>query len=189
MSYFENLLIGHCAPTLLGLKQSSLFSCPKDMEKEIFQEIQNYNSHLNSKDIFFKILYSYKTKFFVIAYKKKPMLTSLKSHKVHCVLKSIGYPPINNENDIDKALNFLWCRFSISDRFPHEIGFFLGYPENDVLEFIKHNGKNYKFCGYWKVYSNEEKAIKVFKRYKKCKEILLNKINSGTCVLEILGVA
>jgi len=189
MSFFENLLIGHCSPTLLGLKQASLFSCSMDKGKEIFREMNNYNSLLNSKDIFFKVLYSYKTKFFVIAYKKKPMLTSLKSHNVHCVLSSIGYPPVNSESDIDKALDFLGNRFSSLDAFPHEIGFFLGYPESDVLEFIKQKGQNFKFCGYWKVYSNEENAIKIFKRYKKCKEVLSNKINSGICVLEILGVA
>lgn len=36
--------------------------------------------------------------------------------------------------------------------FPHEVGFFLGYPAEDVVGFIRNKGQNFKFCGRWKVY-------------------------------------
>ena len=32
--------------------------------------------------------------------------------------------------------------------FPHEIGLLLGYPVEDVLGFIRHQGKNYLYTGY-----------------------------------------
>ena len=39
-----------------------------------------------------------------------------------------------------------------SMRFPHEIGFFLGYPYADVEAFITHEGRDYLIFGAWKVY-------------------------------------
>ena len=35
--------------------------------------------------------------------------------------------------------------------FPHELGLLLGYPVEDVLGFIRNEGRNYLYCGYWKV--------------------------------------
>ena len=32
--------------------------------------------------------------------------------------------------------------------FPHEIGLLLGYPVEDVLGFIRYQGKNYLYTGY-----------------------------------------
>ena len=56
MNSFENMLILYCAPTLLGIKQSNLFSCPIEDSESIKNEMNMYNSLLNSKDIYFKIL-------------------------------------------------------------------------------------------------------------------------------------
>ena len=51
---FEKLLILHCSPTLLGLKQASLFSCPAVKEEEFTPLLGRYNILLNPKDIYFK---------------------------------------------------------------------------------------------------------------------------------------
>lgn len=42
--------------------------------------------------------------------------------------------------------------------FPHEVGLFLGYPPEDVEGFIENKARSCKITGYWKVYSDEEKA-------------------------------
>lgn len=55
--------------------------------------------------------------------------------------------------------------YILGKEFPHEIGLFLGYPVWDVEGFIKHNGENYKLCGYWKVYDDLPGAIKKFREY------------------------
>lgn len=185
MSTFESLLIAHCAPTLLGIKQANLFSCPIENQQEFLSELDKYNVLLNSKDIYFKVLYTCKSRLFIITYRKQPMLASLKSKKIEHFLKSIGYPVSSLEN----SLNFLGTRITGCDEFPHEIGFFLGYPTDDVLEFIKHKGLDFKFCGYWKVYSDEDKAKKLFSQYRKCNAFLLKKAEAGIPLSKLLGVA
>lgn len=185
MSTFENLLITHCAPTLLGLKQANLFSCPIENQQELTSELDKYNILLNPKDIYFKVLYTCKSRIFIITYRKQPMLKSLKTRKVEHFLKSIGYPLSSLEN----SLNFLGSRITGCDEFPHEIGFFLGYPTDDVFEFIKHKGSNFKFCGFWKVYGDEDEARKLFNQYKKCRAFLARKAETGVSLTALLGVA
>lgn len=185
MGSFENLLIAHCAPTLLGIKQANLFSCPIENKQEFLYELDKYNLLLNPKDIYFKVLYTCKSRLFIITYRKQPMLTYLKTGKVEHFLKSIGYPLSSLEN----ALNFLGSRITGCDEFPHEIGFFLGYPTDDVFEFIKHKGLNFKFCGYWKVYSNEDEAKRLFSQYRKCIAYLAEKAQTGIPLAALLGVA
>lgn len=52
--------------------------------------------------------------------------------------------------------------------FQHEIGYFLGYPYDDVHEFIVQRGENYKIFGAWKVYANVEQALATFDAYRAC---------------------
>ena len=52
----------------------------------------------------------------------------------------------------------------------HEIGVFLGYPLTDIRGFICNEGRNCLCCGCWKVYSEPERAMKLFARYRKCTE-------------------
>ena len=60
------------------------------------------------------------------------------------------------------------CGNSCTCEFPHEMGYFLGYPYTDVREFINQRGQNYKALGAWKVYSNVPEALATFARYKAC---------------------
>lgn len=55
--------------------------------------------------------------------------------------------------------------------FPHEIGFFLGYPYEDVIGFIENRGQNYLEVGPWKVYANQNQARRTFARYRRCTRI------------------
>ena len=64
--------------------------------------------------------------------------------------------------------------------FPHEIGLFLGYPIDDVISFIENKGKNFKCCGCWKVYHDEDNAKKTFEKYKKCTNIYCKKYLQGS---------
>ncbi len=72
-------------------------------------------------------------------------------------------------------------RFSECD-FPHEIGFFLGYPAKDVIGFINHKGENYLARGMWKVYDNVEHAEKKFRSYEKCTKVYLSCFEGGRSI-------
>ena len=63
--------------------------------------------------------------------------------------------------------------------FPHEIGFFLGYPYEDVIGFIQNRGQNYLEVGPWKVYANQSQARWTFARYRRCARIYARAYRSG----------
>jgi hypothetical protein len=68
--------------------------------------------------------------------------------------------------------------------FPHEIGFFLGYPPPDVLGFIHHRGARCKLCGPWKVYGDVERAAALFEEYAGCRRRLLEHLQGGGSVFD-----
>ncbi|WP_138378506.1 DUF3793 family protein [Collinsella bouchesdurhonensis] len=63
--------------------------------------------------------------------------------------------------------------------FPHEIGFFLGYPYEDVIGFIENRGQNYLEVGPWKVYANQNQARRTFARYRRCARIYARAYRCG----------
>ena len=63
--------------------------------------------------------------------------------------------------------------------FPHEMGIFLGYPLEDVKGFIEHEGKDYLYQGYWKVYGDVEKCEKMFSVYNRVKAQVVEEIEKG----------
>ena len=48
----------------------------------------------------------------------------------------------------------------------------LGYPYEDVHQFIVQHGENYKVFGAWKVYTNVEQALTTFDSYRACTQYL-----------------
>lgn len=186
MTTFENQLICHTSPTLLGIKQANLFSFPIEDLKQYQMEIKKYNESMNKIDIYIDYLYCCSKRVFVIVYRKKKLLAYLNQLEVKKFLIDMGYP---SNITINAMISHLRKRTANYSEFPHEIGFFLGYPPQDVFEYIKHKGENFKFYGYWKVYSNEEKARHTFQNYEKCKKILLKKVTTGTPILKLLGVS
>ena len=78
------------------------------------------------------------------------------------------------------------CPKNCTCAFPHEMGFFLGYPYEDVLGFIKHEGRDCLAVGPWKVYAHIDQALKTFKRYRRCTEAFTTRYQNG-CRLEQLA--
>ena len=64
----------------------------------------------------------------------------------------------------------------------------LGYPAEDVQGFIENETKECKCVGCWKVYGDEEKAKKIFDKYRKCSQVYLDRFERGY-TLEKLTVA
>ena len=49
----------------------------------------------------------------------------------------------------------------------------------DVTGFIREKGRNCKCCGMWKVYGDEEKALALFSRFRKCTQIYREYFQKG----------
>ena len=71
------------------------------------------------------------------------------------------------------------CDTGCMCEFPHEIGYFLGYPYEDVRQFIVQHGENYKVFGPWKVYTNVGQALATFESYRACTQHLTHVYQQG----------
>lgn len=114
----------------------------------------------------------------IYVFRKMGLEKDLRDEQANRYLKKLGY----NTDSTDEVLNFLKKRICTQDDFPHEIGFFLGYPPEDVVGFIENNGKNFKFCGCWKVYSDVNEAEKRFHMYRKCRDVYKKIYSCGKSV-------
>jgi len=99
----------------------------------------------------------------------------LRQDKTMYLLQQYGY---SGSMTLDESLLHLQKRFSATGC-PHEIGAFLGIPVEDVLGFIANKGKNFKSCGYWKVYHDPCQAQRIFSRFEEAKNRYLNFLQYG----------
>jgi hypothetical protein len=85
---------------------------------------------------------------------------TLQTPQAQQLLDQCGYPV---GPAAEPMLIHLAWRFS-QTACPHEVGVFLGYPPEDVLSFIVHEGKHCLCCRYWKVYHDVAQAQELFHR-------------------------
>ena len=163
----ENYLILHCAPTLAGIKTANLFSYTFTSQSELMNSLLLVNEKLNSKGVYAEILRIRNSNALSLVYRKSLLNSDFSRKGVKDFLRLCGY----DGNLIDNFIQRLKVRFDCSRGFPHEIGLFLGYPLQDVIGFIENEGKNSKCAGCWKVYTNEYEAVRIFAKYRKCKNV------------------
>ena len=73
--------------------------------------------------------------------------------------------------------------------FPHEIGFVLGYPIEDVDGFMSDGGQGARACGRWKVYGDVDEALRRFKELER-EELKIKRLYSeGTPLRGLLRMA
>lgn len=170
---FERTLAFHCAPALFGIKASNLINvCLKDFPN-LDNEIADLNKDFNPR-IFFKILNKTDKKALILVYQEYKLSRALFNMKAYLYLQGFNYP---KERDLDSYLNHLSSKMK-NEEFPHEIGVFLGYDLDDIREYQNGN-KNCLYVGYWKVFSDKERKMKIFDQYTKCKNIVSSLLNKG----------
>ena len=96
-------------------------------------------------------------------------------------LLQLGYC---DKEDLDEYLIILKRRYK-EFNCPHELGVFLGFPLNDVKDFMGCKEKKCLSCGYWLVYNDLQEAKKVFSKYDKVKEHTVNYILNGDSSNEV----
>ena len=178
MSSFEKALVYHCSPTLCGLKPANLLSLSKDEYPHLPQLAAAYARLLEDKGIRLTILCSCGCRWLLLVYHQSMLAAQLKQPAVVRLLAQAGYP-VEAPFSLEQLLRCLSRRLRQSEGFPHEIGVFLGYPLEDVIGFCRHKGEGCKLCGYWKVYGDEEKALALFSRFRKCTQIYREYFQKG----------
>lgn len=187
MSDFEMQMLYHGAPTLYGIKQANLFSLPLPCLYNLKNEVAAYQKQLEKKGISLHYLYCCGKRVFFLVYRKEKLLEYFGNPSIKTFLIKTGYPlTVNQESSLEDTLAFLRRRIQKCNEFPHEIGFFLGYPPEDVFAFIEEKGQNYKICGYWKVYGDEKAAVATFQQYTNCRKKLLRQASKGVPILSLL---
>lgn len=177
----EQWIIENCAPTLAALKTGNLFSCPCDMAEDLIFELQKLNDELNPKGVFLEMLTRCEGRALIYAYRPERLWKDLSTERVQKLLSAYGY----TISSVESCLGRLRARLSQCTCFPHEIGVFLGYPIDDVIGFIRHGGRNCKFCGLWKVYCNEAQAQKTFAAFRKCSAVYARVFAEGRSITQM----
>ena len=158
----ETYLIEHCSPTLAGLKTANLFNCIST-DSDFESQLNMQRKQLAVKGLSIVLLRRHSQSALVYVFRPQRLEADLKKPGVVPFLRAYGYQDLS----IEGVLQTLRERIKNTDSFPHEIGLFLGYPLADVLGYIQNKGKNYRCCGFWKVYQNEVETQILFNRFKK----------------------
>ncbi len=162
--YFTTTLTYHLAPVMNCDKASSILTFNKKRRGLYYLwDKYKYSFKMKTAMSFFELKRTdsiITVLFFMPCYIK----TIIHNRRNREFLKKYGYEEYTS---MQGYLNKLKERYE--QQCPHDIGLFLGVPLQDVKSFIEFNGKNYLMCGYWKVYHELHKKIKIFNNYDKAK--------------------
>ena len=151
----HELLVLHASPTLANLKPASLV-CLKTLDGQSEDLCE-----LEKRGLSFL------------------WMTSMTGCPLLLVLAAAGCM-----GSLDDMLDHL-CRRFASCRCPHEIGLFLGYPEDDVDLFIRNDGKKAVCCLFWKVYCDVEGALKLARKWDKCRKCYIECFRNGFSITRL----
>ena len=141
-----------------GIKPSEIISASKE---------QYQNCKILRKFIEFRIVIHNPNKLRLFIFNKNALENSLNNKHVLKQLIRLGYP---KDFDIDSYVDLLISRIKDGDEFPHEIGFFLGYPVKDVLGFMEViNLPHTKTLG-WKMYGNTKSSENFYYKVTEAKD-------------------
>lgn len=154
----ETRLALQCAPVLSGLKISNLLTVSINDINELF-------SMFSETEFYIKVVYCDDSQAYCLVFKYDELSNYMSDERVVTFLKGLNYTSFELSDILDTfSIRFSKCR-EANEEFPHEIGFLLGYPYEDVFSFIEKEGKDSKYIGYWKVYHNIDHALKMFSLY------------------------
>lgn len=177
----ETQLALQCAPLLTGIKISNILIIQKASAKKVGELLKD------TCISYFK-LYESGEKTTLLLYKEQELLDYLAQTEVQNLMRRFGHQKMDLQ-DIVKLLRERYEAYMKKEaEFPHELGLMLGYPVEDVTGFIEHNGKNYLYSGYWKVYKNPIAKRQLFKEYELAKENVIQLVSTGVSIVEVIDI-
>ena len=179
---FSSMLVKHCSPVLAGIKTANMFTF-FETSKNMENIIRCYNKIFNSFGIYFYILNLKQNSSLVYVYRPDMLKKDLTKKYVKTFMEKEGY----NVCNVNLCIKMLSEKIKSNADFPHEIGLFLNYPIYDVLGFIKNKGTNFKCCGCWKVYRNEDYAKHIFYEYEKCTNQYCKRFSKEKNLLKLIA--
>lgn len=190
--YLTNIILYHCAPTIIGIKPASLINFSQT--HQLYRLWRNYSMHQFRASLSllnpgpniccYEIRHQPDIQDLVLFYNPELLAASLTCQGNRQFLADLGYRPTLNTTGY---LELLAQKFKTACS--HEIGIFLGIPLEDVKGFIANKGKKYIFNQYWKVYQNPQTAKKIFAAYDRAKIELVENLNTAyvNCQVHLLS--
>lgn len=165
----------HLAPVLEKQKPAVLLSF-HNTRRNLFHLWKKYKTTFpSSKRLKYLEITTGLQRICVFFYNPQLLCLTLKQKETANLLQEFGYTA---DMTLDECLIHLKARYNATGC-PHEIGAFLGIPAEDVIGFIANKGKNFKDCGYWKVYDDPCRAKKIFNHFEEAKNRYLNFLQYG----------
>lgn len=168
-----------CAPVIAGIKISNLLIIKTETLFLVLDILKS--SHfcyfLLRKDIDQTV---------ILLYDPEKMQEYLSQKRVAAFLQQLGYEDCSSGRVLSVfRMRYLNYKGNLQE-FPHEMGVLLGYPVEDVTGFMKNEGRDFLYTGYWKVYKNLAEKIPLFRSYELVKEQQIQMIAEGIQMSEII---
>ena len=168
-----------CAPVISGIKISNLLTIPA-------QSLRELSVVLKKTELSFRILYPGRERLVILIFREAKLREYLAREEVMAFIYKCGYETSNISKIFPVFVKRYMRYMELKQDFPHELGLFLGYPIEDVEGFIKENGKNYLYSGYWKVYKDTELKIRLFKDYERVQAEIVRLLYEGLDIMDII---
>lgn len=208
----EGALVRHCSPTLAALKPASLFTFPGNFTdgSEGLRNRTDLDAALGAcadqvapARITIRVLAWRSCGALIYVYRPCALAAYLQDPRAGQPLARLGYDTASLEASLQTLGERLQSMRGPASRrahagspcpcaprgcgsdFPHELGFFLGYPYEDVLGFIEHRGRDYLAAGPWKVYANLDRARATFERFRRCAAAYAKAHRQGRCLAQL----
>lgn len=175
----EVKIANQCAPVLAGIKPSNMLVLENKHIRDVVRVLEGTG-------LSWRCLYAGEEKNIWLLYRKEAMEETVLGKEQMLFLREWGYEEDTLERMLMKfSQRFRQYRKDKNLPFPHEMGVFLGYPMADVKGFIKYEGKNYLYCGYWKVYENVEERKELFRTYEEIRKVFVEEARKGKNLWQI----
>lgn len=171
-------VVTHCAPVLAGIKPSNAFMMPEEDTMKLIYALKDTGVSL-------RIIHKAAGKNMWLIYRKRALEEYLMSKNHRGFLKDCGYNYFSLTK-LFETLSYRYEAFKNGGEFPHELGLMLGYPLCDVKGFILHQGNDFLYSGYWKVYGNLEQTKKMFQAYDLVQYQMIEQVKNGKPLNQII---
>jgi hypothetical protein len=170
-----------CAPLIAGLKISNLLN----IQKEQYRAVERI---LSGSNISWYVLLENGNTMVLLLYNTDSLVRYLNKTEVRQMLLDEGYENTLTTNVLKEFSGRYQDYMKNRNVFPHEMGLLLGYPVEDVRGFIECRGLQPLYTGYWKVYKDKDKKIRLFERFESAKESMIQLLGRGICMVDIIDI-
>ncbi|KGM96332.1 hypothetical protein Z968_06795 [Clostridium novyi A str. 4552] len=174
--YLLSTIIYSIAPTLAGEKVSSLVNFNKTRKRDLYSSWIKYKEQIiEILNIDYFELKKTDDMCVVLFYNSDQLTEILSNEKNQKFLSRFDYSNFDSNLECLEILSYRYENLC-----PHEIGIFLGYPLEDVKDFVECPNKQCLLLGYWKVYNDIKDAQIKFNKFNSIKDRVVYLTVQGT---------